>query len=192
MLSALLLSMTLSAPGDVQAILATPIAELDGPAKSTLATAILGVFPSAVTATVQNYYCKRDADNEDDAKQNDVVCSGFYTARVTTSEFIDLSIANEVAKTIEGAPEGFVDVWKRAPQKRVPDGTDGMTKTVAFLTQVFSGVGQTDLLDFQCQRDQGDITKVTCRCAYFDTVSPTTYVTLAHAGFVVRPLRREQ
>lgn len=188
MLTALLLSLSLSASGDVEAILATPIAELDQPAKSALATAILAVFPTATTATIQNYYCRRDADNSDPEKRNDVMCSGFYTARVTTSEFIDLSIAGKVHKTFEGAPEGYVDIWKSAPQTQAD--ANGKTKTADFLTQVFTGVALNDIMDFACQRDQVDTTKVTCRCAYFDEVSPTTYVTLAHAGFVVRPLRR--
>ncbi|MHA2248274.1 MAG: hypothetical protein ACXADY_25210 [Candidatus Hodarchaeales archaeon] len=187
MLTALLL-VTLAAPGDVEAILATPRVELDGPAKSTLATAILGVFPNAVTATIQNYYCRRDVENEDQARQNDVICSGFYTTRVTTAEFVDLSIANLVRKTLPGAPEGFVDIWKGAPQTIA--NTDGKTKTAAFVTQVFTGIAINDIKDFACQRDQNDITKVVCRCAYYDEVSPVTYVTLAHAGFVVKALRK--
>jgi hypothetical protein len=188
MLSALLISLALSASGDIEAVLATPTAELDGPAKSTLATAILAIFPNAVTATIQQYYCRRDTANPDAAKRNDMVCSGVYANRVTTAKFVDLSIAGEVVKTIAGAPEGFVDIWQRAPTK-VAD-TAGKAAQGTFVEQVFNGLTLTDINDFACQRDPNDDTKVSCRCSYFDTVSPGTYVTLAYAGYVLKPLRK--
>lgn len=189
MLTALLLSSALISTG-VEAVLASPTVQLDAGGKAALVAAITAAFPSAVPATIHNYYCMRDHSNADEAKRNDLLCDGFYEDRVSDTDFVDLSIAGNIVKVLDTAPEGQVDVWRKAPRKRLESGSAAWTSTNGFVTQVFVGLAVADLLDFACQRDTSDETKIPCRSAYFDTVSDATYSTLSRTGFVVRPIRR--
>lgn len=188
MLIAFFLSLSLNAPGDIEAVLATPVAELDVAQKQKLATAITGVFPKADTSTVTHFYCVRDIENKDASKRTDVLCDGKYKTRVSESKFVDLAIAGKTGQAFTGAPEGQVDFLRIAKRTRASAADKLLIKD--FVESVFSGTAINLILDFVCTRAEDDNTKITCRCAYFDEVSPPTYVTLLHTGFVVRPIRR--
>jgi hypothetical protein len=197
MLNTIILCLSFAAPGDVEVVLATPLANLDAAAKTTLVTAITAAFPTASAAAIQNYGCQRDVDNADEAKRDDLICGGFYEKRITETQYIDLAIAERVVKTFDTAPEGFVDAWLKPPPeppldngKRVASGTDTWTKHNAFVAQVFIGLGAGDTMDFACSRAEEDPSRVICRCAYYDTVNETTAITLKHAKMLHKVIRR--
>jgi hypothetical protein len=193
MFTALLIAMTLTVSNVEVLVEVVPSSTLDDPQKSVLAAGILAVFPKAKASGVQSYGCIRDVENTDVAKRNNLTCGGFYTARVTDTEHVDLSIAGRIVKTFDGAPEGFADVWMKPPEKDgkpVLSGTDAWTKQDAFISAAFTGIDATDILDFNCSRDKEVDTTVVCRCAYYDIVNEATAKFLELAKVVHKIIRR--
>lgn len=183
MLNTLLVATSiLTAPVQVEVILAGPAVALDGPGKTKLGAAITGVFPGADLAEVKNFNCFVNPE------KSELGCDGMYDDRVTDSAFIDLSIAGKVSQTYDTAPEGFVDFRRHAPRK-IAD-TAARPKIETFVEAVFAGVTIDVLYEFRTERHKDDDNVIIARCFYYDIVSEATYVLLVQMKSVVKPIRK--
>jgi hypothetical protein len=185
MLTALLLSLSFSAPGDVEALLVAPEVETDTDQKAKLGDALVGVFPNAVKATVRNFNCRRENNNMADA----FGCDGWYKDRQTEAVHASLRIDGKAQKPLdEGAPAGMVDFWRLVDFKLAPDEA-ALTKLDDFIQATFVGLELADVYDFRCSRDEIIFTKITCNCTFFNVISTAVHHTMDMSGSVMKALR---
>lgn len=185
-MSAILLALFLSAPGDVQAILHSGNVTLDASGNGKLNSAAHGSFPGVGgdALGLKWFYCRRDWSNADLTKQNDLDCKIKYDTKDSEAVYTDARVDGKAhpPKGRDGADISY----HRGGDAR----TNPASKVLigVFYVDVFTPLGLPDLDEFTCDRS---LTKTVCRTSYFDTVPEDVFVTLDLAGSVKQVLGRE-
>jgi len=154
-----------------------------GSQAAKLADVILDMFPTADTATVQDFRCLRRATVLEDgsAGPDEIMCRGNYLQTITAAQFARAEVDGTSLKAIS-AGGGNVTILRKVPFTKA--GASAITKLGTFVTSVWAVDAQT-FLDFKCRRVDSDIV---CDGTHVDTATPEDYATLKLAGSVVRPL----
>lgn len=174
--------------GDILALQSTDVISLTAGQKTKLAAAVLAVFPTADTSTVQEFYCRRNFFLADENKHNDVECNGAYTKTVSKSAFADLDISGNAGGI--SAVNGDNVTFLRQVKYTLAD-ANAKDKIIDFASSAFSAVPSlAKLADFICQRKEG--AAIDCKAAYFNTLTPEEYVAAKQAGTIIRPLEKVQ
>jgi hypothetical protein len=190
MLTALLLSLSLSASGDAIYVEPGVRVVLDLPQKMELATAVLSGFPGLAIADLDKYHCASSPPEIEDRKSVDLAALAASLPWVCQAFDGDPETSDAAALDYELESNGLCKLVDRKDGSTVLHCINRlMSSDGRIINNVFTGVAfdkpLNQVWDFTCERNPQDATEITCVSRHVKIASATVWRTDSKAGKVI-------